>query len=86
MNFTDRYISVPIKMFNTQQANLTGKEELIDTWFKFLPFELSNYKPTLDDDESNEHITHITLKNGYGVTVYMSPTDFELLLNKHQSS
>lgn len=84
MSFTDRYIKVPIQVFNLKEKELTGNENGVDSWMKFLPFELSNYKPSYDDGEPDVEITHITLKNGYSCLVYISPEEFEKLLNDSQ--
>lgn len=81
MPFTDRFIKVPIKVYDVAQKELTGKEELEDSWLKFNPFELSNYKPSKDESVSDDPICHITLKNGYGTLVYMPVEELEKLLN-----
>lgn len=79
--FTDRFIKVPIRVFSVKEEELTGNSVDTDSWLKFNPFDLSNYKPSYDDAEPDVEITHMTLKNGYGVLVYLSPKEFESLLN-----
>lgn len=85
MKFTDRFLKVPISIYNTRHKELTGKEELEAKWFKFLPFELAAYRPSYGvDAPSDEELVAITLKSGDTTLVEMSPEDFEKLLNSHQ--
>lgn len=82
--FTDRFIKVPIHAYSRKEQELTGNAEDYDSWYKFLPFELSNYRPSRDENWSDKEITQINLKNGDSTLVYLSPADFEKLLNDHQ--
>lgn len=80
--FTDRFVEVPISIFNVKEKEMTGKENLEDSWFKFLPFELAAYRPTYFDDESTrQDCTTIILKSGDTTIANMTPEDFEKLLN-----
>jgi hypothetical protein len=85
MSFTDRFIKVPIHAYSRREEELTGNAKDFDSWLKLLPFELSNYKPSYDEQEPDIEITHIMLKNGEGCLVYLSPEAFEKLLNDHNS-
>jgi hypothetical protein len=82
--YTDKFLSVPIKMCQTSLSELTGVENWVDAWMKLDPNEISNYKPSYDDDNEDAEVIHLTLKNGYSTMVYLSPEEFELLLNSHQ--
>ncbi len=82
--FTDRFIKVPISVYNIKEKELTGKEILEDSWFKFLPFELAGYRPTYDDNFSDKDYTTIILKSGDTTTANIPPEEFEKLLNEHQ--
>jgi hypothetical protein len=83
--FTDRFIKVPISIFNVKEKEITGKENLEDSWFKFLPFELAGYRPTYFDDDSNrQDSTTIILKSGDTTTANITTDEFEKLLNDHQ--
>lgn len=84
MAFTDRFIRVPIHVFDKKIQELTGQAPDIETWCAFNPMELSNYKPSYDEGEPEVEITHMTLKNGYGALVYLPPAEFEKLLNDYQ--
>lgn len=41
--FTDRFIKVPIKQYNLAQKELTGNEDLYDTWIKINPMKIIEY-------------------------------------------
>jgi hypothetical protein len=80
MVFTDRFIKVPIKVYNTRVKELTGDEgELTDSWEKINPFEIQSYRPDID----NENELIVTVKNRDPFTVYLSVEEFEKLLNNH---
>lgn len=52
MNFTDRFIKLPIKEYNTEVKELTGNEgELIENWEKINPFDIQSYRPDIDSEE-----------------------------------
>ncbi len=80
--FTDRFIKVPISIFNVSVKEITGNEILEDSWFKFLPFELAGYRPTYaDDNERDQDHTLIILKSGDTTVANITPAEFEKLLN-----
>jgi hypothetical protein len=76
--FTDRFITLPIKVYNTKVKELTGEEgELTDSWEKVNPFEIQTYRPDVDSEAS----VIVTVKNREPFSVYLSVKDFEHLLN-----
>ncbi len=81
--FTDRFIKIPIKVYDTEEADLTGNKEYEDSWMKFNPLEIAYYKPS-NDNETNEECTYIMLKSGIGMFVYLLPGELEKLLNDQQ--
>jgi len=83
MAFTDRFLKVPIKVYNIENAELTGKKEYSDSYIKINPFEIISYKPTNDDENDVENCVFITFKNGDGLFIYMGFEEFENLLNLH---
>lgn len=85
MAFTDRYIQLPIKVYDTEQASLTGQAEYFDSFMKVLPFEISNYKPMIDDDNNDVECVSVQLKNGERFYAYLTFYQFEELLNKHNA-
>jgi hypothetical protein len=83
MKFTDRFIKIPIKVYDVKQQELTGHAEDKDSWMKFNPMEVANYKPSYDEGEPETEIVFLRFKSGDGVLCYMSPIEFETLLNEH---
>lgn len=81
MKFTDRYVELPIAIFNAKHKELTGKEDLIDATLKVLPFEISEYYPS--DDEGVPK-TQTYLKNGQSYLIELTVPEFENVLNNHQ--
>ena len=82
MKFTDRFIRVPIEIYEIAEKELTGKASYYPTTLKFNPLEISNYHPTFDDKFPEKDCVQVHLKNGYQAIVYMTMPDFEALLNK----
>jgi hypothetical protein len=78
--FTDRFIKLPIKEYNTEVKELTGKEgELIENWEKINPFDIQSYRPDIDSEES----FYLAMRGRDTFAVYMRIEEFEKLLNKH---
>lgn len=84
MSFTDRFIKVPVKIYDVKEAELTGKENYVEMSMKILPFEISHYKPTAEAGSDKFIHTYVNMKNGDGFYIYMTFDKFEELLNKHQ--
>ena len=78
--FTNKFFKVPIKL----QREVKGTDELEfkTSLLRIIPEELATYRPTHDEDFPDERCIHLTLKNGYGFTVYLPIKEFEDLLNK----
>lgn len=83
MPFTDRFITLPIKVYDQKTADVVGKPDYEDSIIKIVPFEISDYKPTSDADHQNCDCVYVMLKNGRGFFVYLSMKQFEKLLNEH---
>lgn len=82
MSFTDRYIKLPIQIYDRKHAEITGQEVGEDSWMKVNPMEIASYRPTYDkDDIEKKEIVSITTKQGDSTNVYLSPEEFEELLN-----
>jgi hypothetical protein len=84
MKFTDRFIKIPIRTYSPKQNDLMGKDTSKETWEAFLPFEISNYYPAPDSEIGEGDYTLLHLKNGHSFMVYVSPEEFEKILNDHQ--
>ncbi|MEO7046576.1 MAG: hypothetical protein ABI091_14795 [Ferruginibacter sp.] len=80
MSFTDRFISLPVKIYDKREKDLTGKENLEESFEKILPFEISNYRKTYDG-EDNYDVVNVELKNGGSLLVYLSIEEFEKTIN-----
>lgn len=80
--FTDRFIKLPIKVYDAKERDLTGKvSDYEDSWMKVNPFEISQYKPTSDGETLTDDCTYVSLKNGDGFYVYLTISEFEQILN-----
>lgn len=83
MQFTDRFISVPTKIYNTAMKELTGNEVYEDSFSKINPLEICEYYISSDDDIE---VTQVYLKNGRSFCTYITFDEFEKLLNSWQKT
>lgn len=87
MGFTDRFIKLPIQVYDRKLKEVAGVEESEDSWMKINPADISNYRPSYDSaDETKAEITSVTLKTGDTTLVYLSIDQFEELLNSHYNA
>lgn len=82
MAFTDRFIKVPIRVYDKKHKELTGEEISEDEFMKINPFEIVSYRTTVDDLQPDIPITCIKEKNGDTTLVYLHLDEFEKLLNE----
>ena len=75
--FTQRFVKLPIRLYNQEMESLTGVNEEFDTYEMVNPFNIMSYRPSKDPDG----FTYVTFKNSTGMVVYMDIDDFEKLLN-----
>ncbi len=80
--FTDRFIKVPIKVVDKELADFAKDEDWDDSWQKINPLEISQYRPSISTD--NQNCTLINMKNGDEVYAYLTPDQFEKILNAYQ--
>jgi hypothetical protein len=78
MSFTDRFISIPIRIFSQKEKEIMGKEQCEDSIMRINPFEVSRYYPS--DDEGTP-CTQIVFRDGGSTCAYMTTEEFEKLLN-----
>lgn len=83
MNFTDRFLELPIKQFNQKEKDLLGTVDYYDATIYILPTEISEFKESSDTDLEIENIVHIIMKNGDAFNVYMDIEEFKKSLNAH---
>jgi hypothetical protein len=81
--FTDRFIKVPVAVYDVKEKELTNKATYEDSYTKFNPFDISEYRPTYDSDNREEECTVITLKDGNSIMAYLTIEEFEKLLNNN---
>ena len=84
MKFTDRFLSIPIKVYDADIKELTGKANYEDSFMKILPSEISHYKPSTDGENDDIDCTFIHMKNGNTFFVYWTVAEFEEKINHHQ--
>ena len=83
MMFTDRFITIPIKIYNSEHKDLTGNEVCEDTLMRINPFEISRYFPTVEEDNGTDiEVVKVTFRDGDSVICYMSISKFEETMNK----
>jgi hypothetical protein len=81
MSFTDRYIKIPIRVYDAKQRELTDNEEEIDSSMMINPFKIESYRRSLPDKRDESETVAIVTDSGDSTTVYMSLEKFENLLN-----
>lgn len=91
-NFTDRYIKVPVILYDTEEENIIGKKDYecnqLEAVARINPFEIEYYRPGISGDsdfeEKNMIVTSVFFKSGESLLVFMHIDEFEDLLNSHQ--
>ncbi len=81
--FTDRFIEVPVDLYNTTEAEMIGYTEETKTepsYMKINPFEISYYRPAKDDGDNSTQ-TLIYLKTGENFYITLPIDEFEKRLN-----
>ncbi len=81
--FTDRFIEMPVDLYNTEDAEMIGYNEetkVEPSYMKIIPFEIAYYRPAKDDDD-NLTQTLIYLKTGENFHITLPIEEFEKRLN-----
>lgn len=81
MTFTDRFLRLPIAVYDKHVKNLTGKENLYDSWIKINPHQIESYRPTNPEGEDDKDTTMVYMKSGDSSMINMPVDEFEELLN-----
>lgn len=89
MAFTDRFLKIPVKIYDVKENELTNKAdyecEQLDTYRRLLPMQIESYGPTIPGsinfEEGNQIITTITMKSGETFLAFIECRQFEKLLN-----
>lgn len=82
MKFTDRFIEVPIKFYNSRLAELTGKEDCWEAKANIDPWAIIEYYASSDSDYPDQECVQVYLSNGRSFLVYRSVVQFEDELNQ----
>jgi len=81
--FTDRFMSLPIQVYDTKEAELTGKEDFKESTCKINPMQICEYYQSWDGDTEG---TQLYFNNGRSFIVYVTIDEFEKLLNSWQKT
>lgn len=80
--FTDRFIEIPIRVYDVKTKELTGNEINEDQIMKLNPFDISRYYPVnADDNDTDFTCTMVVFKDGESVVCYATFDEFEKILN-----
>lgn len=86
MKFTDRYVKLPIDLYEKDKADIIGCNEetkICDTTISVEPFQISHYRKTLDENFAPNG-TSIHMKNGDSFYICLSVKEFEDVINNYQ--
>lgn len=82
--FTDRFIKLPVELYNKKQAELTDDYDSnsFEGFIKLNPFDISAYRPGYNK-EGTEIVdeTVVDFKSGESVLILLHIDDFEKQLN-----
>ena len=81
--FTDRFIKLPIRIYDRKREELTGQKEQEDRQCAVLPSQIEHYHGSEDE---GEEVVQLVMKSGKSFFVYLSCEEFERQLNKHQGT
>ena len=84
MIFTDKFITIPIKLSCEKDVDLTGKTETKDSFRRIDPMQIETYGPGMDTEHPDEPCTMIDFKSGDSIAAYLSFEAFEAKLNAWQ--
>ena len=78
--FTDRFIKVPIRVYDKSHHDMTGKYgDMREAWTRINPMEIMEYREGFNKEE--EVYVNLVFKNGTDFNCYMTMEAFETLLN-----
>lgn len=88
--FTDRFILIPITLYNRKQKDEQGLKnyEEVDAKAKINPLCIESYREAIPDGsditEESKTCTVVMMKSGDAFEIEMTIAEFEVILNKHQ--
>jgi hypothetical protein len=87
MSYTDKFLRLPVEMYNKKEAELTGDNDSssFDSFGKFNPMEISSYIPAYDNDSKLIKKTTVYFRGGESILVLMDLPSFEKVVNEFMS-
>lgn len=90
--WTERFIKIPIRVFDSKEKDMTGKEDFecdwVGTFKSILPNRIESYEPAMPSSEGfgrdKQIATSITMQSGESFMGFINIEEFEKLINKHQ--
>ncbi len=82
MAFINRFLKIPIQIYNQKQAEMTNNPEYEDVYAYILPTEIDEMFPTVSDS-TNKPVTFVYMKSGRTCIVEMAMEKFIKLLENH---
>ena len=84
MSFTDRFICLPIKVYNVKNKEMGLPIVYEDEIMRITPFEIVAYKPVTEMLDGKElRYVHVMQRNGEAFYCYLTLSEFEKRLNDH---
>lgn len=83
MAFIDRFIKIPIQVYNIENHQLTGNKDYEDSSAYILPGEIVEFFPTTSEGSP---AVHVIFKNGVSIVAELPLPEFIKLINNHFQS
>lgn len=83
MAFIDRFIKVPISVYNIKDAEINGKADYKDGYTYLNPMEISEFYPWAEEEGEERPYIHVFNKTGRSFIVYLTEAQFIKLLNDY---
>lgn len=80
--WTDRFIFLPISVYNVKEQEITGSADSVDSYLKTLPTNIVEYRPTFLESRPDQEATEITKRNGDTAVITLSVQQFEETMNE----
>lgn len=86
--YTDKFIKLPIRIYNHRQAELSGDEDgsAFETFTKINPMEIIMYHPSFDKNSEPEAATTVTIKGGDFYIILIPIDEFEKKINNFMNA
>lgn len=82
MKFSERFVRLPIKIYDKTHLELTGEEITLDSYEMINPMNISSYRPSID---GNDACVHVTFKDGSSMMIYLDIEKFEKIMDEFLS-